>query len=132
MFRSLLLLLLFLSCENTITNTIYEPIHLEEIFETNETLQWNIDMQYGYFIKSYSEVTQRVDGIYDSIWYHTKYFMEDSLLSEDSVLYRYGWGKFWEVAEFQEVGSKGFAIGESDFYPVVLSLDVYSWISIGE
>ncbi|MBC8436862.1 hypothetical protein H8D85_00910 [bacterium] len=83
-------MLLFLSCENTITNTIYEPIHLEEIFETNETLQWNIDMQYGYFIKSYSEVTQRVDGIYDSIWYHTKYFMEDSLLSEDSVLYRYG------------------------------------------
>jgi len=132
MLKYLIFILITMGCENIIVTTGYETIYLEEVFETNETIQWHIDTQFGYFIRSYSDITQRIEGVYDSVWYHTRYFVEDSLLSEDSTLYRYGWGSFWEAAVFQEVESKGFAIGESYFYPVLLPIDVYSWISIGE
>lgn len=114
----LLALILFLSCDPGII-TEYELLYPEEVLSLHHQQQWFIDWDNGYFAKLYSEAIQQEPGDYDSVMVHVSWYMEDSLVCQDSSYFRNDWGYFWDVTHFTEEGDKGYAISHSDTFPTI-------------
>jgi len=107
---------------------MYEDATQGDPFERAGVGQWYMT-ENSYYVAFMSTIMSRTDELLDSVWCHVRFYSADTLMKEDSTLYRHDWGTFWSVASFDEAGDVGRAIVNSDTMSTLFSMNIYTWLS---